>query len=194
MNDDLESFSEPTPEWLQKIIDETCNSIAKATFVDPMAKWRPMNDAPKDGTRILATDGKTIIVTRWGKLNHIPVQGWLFLEVPIDPEDYEQWNPTHWMTLPTPPTCSASGAEPTKNDRFSRFSDEPRASIPKNYKAPLDMRPTRVEIERLRDLAKTVVEANNSFWQEAGGYPDEDDPLDEAIKSLAKAVGEPPRP
>lgn len=69
-----------------------------------MSEWQPIETAPKDGTRILATGDGTTVVTLWGKANHVPLYSWLLLDVPYDPEDYDFWKPTHWQPLPPPPT------------------------------------------------------------------------------------------
>lgn len=69
--------------------------------------WQTIDSAPKDGTRILATCGRHMIVTLWGKANHVPLYSWLFLDIPYDPENYDFWQPTHWMPLPALPATPA---------------------------------------------------------------------------------------
>ena len=62
-------------------------------------KWQPIDTAPKDGTRVLLTDGKFTQIGLWCQ----------WLSVPGNPEEWfyeggRGWNdPTHWMPLPTPP-------------------------------------------------------------------------------------------
>lgn len=65
--------------------------------------WRPIETAPKDGTRILAWGDERMVVTLYGKVSHVPIYGWLLLDVPIDPENVDRWEPTFWMPLPAPP-------------------------------------------------------------------------------------------
>lgn len=70
-----------------------------------MSEWKPIETAPKDGTRFLAVDDTgRMVVTLWGKVSHVPIYFWLLMDVPIDPEDIDMWEPTHWMPLPPPPT------------------------------------------------------------------------------------------
>jgi hypothetical protein len=46
-------------------------------------------------------------------------------------------------------------------------------------------------VNNITELARNVVRANNDFWTEGGGYPEDEDPLDEAVKALADYIGEP---
>jgi hypothetical protein len=46
-------------------------------------------------------------------------------------------------------------------------------------------------VNKITELARNVVRANNDFWTEGGGYPEDEDPLDEAVKALADYIGEP---
>ena len=73
-----------------------------------MSAWRDISTAPKDGEQMLLWDGG-IIVFGWfdGATDY-----WRFLDIftgKIDefPQDQE---PTHWMSLPSPPkdTCTAT--------------------------------------------------------------------------------------
>lgn len=77
------------------------------------AGWRPIETAPKDGTRILAVapdgDGWLIGVAVWCKTPHVPIYGFHFTEG--DPEDWDICRASHWMPLPTPPSASNDGDE-----------------------------------------------------------------------------------
>lgn len=68
-----------------------------------MSKWRPIETAPRDGTRILArkrgASGWCIRRTFWGKTSHVPLYGWNYGR---DVEDLDLWNPTQWMPIVDP--------------------------------------------------------------------------------------------
>jgi hypothetical protein len=78
-------------------------------------KWRPISEAPRDGTRIrgkgplrlrvsqmpgsILAGSRTRVaerVTFWGKTSHVPLYGWNWGR---DPEDQNLWEPTHWCPL-----------------------------------------------------------------------------------------------
>lgn len=73
-----------------------------------MSKWKPISEAPKDGTRILVvrlgnhpTTGEPFepAIAHWFS----DMYGWQ--EDGLDPQDYaDNWELTHWMQLPSPPT------------------------------------------------------------------------------------------
>jgi hypothetical protein len=65
-------------------------------------KWRPIETAPMDETRLLIWDGKMMVTAhRWniGK-------NWLWQADGSDGYECENSfdEPTHWMPLPAPPT------------------------------------------------------------------------------------------
>lgn len=71
-----------------------------------ISPWKPIESAPKDGTQILAFDGQDFRVA-WWKENGEWSQ-WLWQEFHQDgtPEDWRTVaviDPTHWMSLPSPP-------------------------------------------------------------------------------------------
>ena len=64
-----------------------------------MMEWQPIETAPKDGSKVLLTDGdRTEIAHWWGKAQEGFWEVWT-----CEPfyEDFKQ--PTHWMPLPQPP-------------------------------------------------------------------------------------------
>ena len=63
-------------------------------------KWQPIETAPKDGARVLlCASGGAVWMGHWiGRSGAHVINGWTrFNCVDID------WNPTHWMPLPSPP-------------------------------------------------------------------------------------------
>ena len=72
-------------------------------------EWRPIETAPKDGTKVLVYDESYGLPQKaWFGKDHFDEEheGWLF----GDGDDYScglyftPINPTHWMPLPKPPT------------------------------------------------------------------------------------------
>lgn len=87
--------------WADRVLALIPDSIL-ATLPYP-GGWRPIADAPKDGTVFLAwpcvlRDFTAAVETYW--YVHPSVQGWI--TDAIDCNDYE-FEPTHWMPLPSPP-------------------------------------------------------------------------------------------
>ena len=75
-----------------------------------MTTWQPIETAPRDGTRILASNGSKIpFVTSWDETEEIWFTFNLCFEKTTGIElisgkpAYRPWNPTHWMPLPEPP-------------------------------------------------------------------------------------------
>lgn len=78
-----------------------------------MSEWRPIETAPKDGTRFRArriaaeivngSRQRTRRITWWGKASHVPLYGWCHGQ---HWEDVTLWEPTHWVPLPDPPEDS----------------------------------------------------------------------------------------
>jgi hypothetical protein len=62
-------------------------------------RWRPIAEAPRDGTLLLGWDGKEMAIVQAAKWAS---SGWA---VAHDAEDYawSDYAPTHWMPLPPPP-------------------------------------------------------------------------------------------
>lgn len=62
-----------------------------------LGEWRPIEEAPKDGTHLLLSDGENVTTGRFVE------SGWY--ETNSDPADY--WDgslqPTHYRPLPLPP-------------------------------------------------------------------------------------------
>lgn len=84
-------------------VTEVAAALAVARAEGP--QWRPIAEAPKDGTLFLANkNGGATIVGRMGKVKFnvgYPSEGEreTFLMFPSG----LTWNPTHWMPLPAPP-------------------------------------------------------------------------------------------
>jgi hypothetical protein len=71
--------------------------------------WRPIEEAPRDGTPFLAIVDSGLDVRRvsWGKTSHVPIYGFCLRDQ--GPEDSDLCSPTHWMPLPPPPVSSSTG-------------------------------------------------------------------------------------
>lgn len=65
------------------------------------AKWLPIETAPKDGTPILGLAEKEMTVVYWNKLEYSKGLGYWALTVCGDFASSSEWNPTHWLPLPT---------------------------------------------------------------------------------------------
>lgn len=67
-----------------------------ATLPNVPSNWRPIAEAPRDGTSILAchAGGNSVWKIRWGLDGKWGMSGY-----PIF------WEPTHWQPLPSPPTA-----------------------------------------------------------------------------------------
>jgi hypothetical protein len=76
-----------------------------------MNEWQPIETTwpPRDGTRILLTDGDNVFVGYWtGSCefggDRDPVPGWQIFKCDEDYwYSYGAENATHWMPLPEPP-------------------------------------------------------------------------------------------
>ncbi|WP_332692073.1 DUF551 domain-containing protein [Devosia sp.] len=67
--------------------------------------WLPIETAPRDGSRVLLSDGTDVEIAKWGDINMAEKKGWQ-----ISCNADTGWNyyevfyaPTHWAPLPTPP-------------------------------------------------------------------------------------------
>lgn len=73
-----------------------------------MDEWKPIKSAPKDGTEILAWDGKNIWISAWSENSALARKvefDWVVLGS-SGPEfgTCATITPTHWMNLPKPPS------------------------------------------------------------------------------------------
>lgn len=67
------------------------------------ANWRPIAEAPRDGTHIIARrmpedGGCRGRRTWWGKTSHVPLYGWCFA-IPGHAEDVDLWQPDEWHPI-----------------------------------------------------------------------------------------------
>ena len=76
--------------------------------------WQPIETAPKDGSIIILTDGKTVEVGCWSLDLHGKEYPWSFVDdyraqdirsdgVGVSVNGWEETAVTHWMHLPKPP-------------------------------------------------------------------------------------------
>lgn len=82
-----------------------------------MTEWQDISTAPKDGTRILLTDGKWVEAGCWAPALHGENYPWAFVDdfTPLDSADclgvnvnaFDGRYVTHWQPLPPPPTTLA---------------------------------------------------------------------------------------
>lgn len=67
------------------------------------AMWRPIEEAPKDGRRILAVYGGQTRVFQYGKTSHVPLYGFCLADQ--GPEDFDLIDENQikgWQPLPSP--------------------------------------------------------------------------------------------
>jgi len=68
-----------------------------------MSDWQPIETAPKDGTRIIVTNGDEMEFCSWGEINPVDSPDWLGW-VFGSGDDYSVYdqitNATHWMSAP----------------------------------------------------------------------------------------------
>lgn len=81
-------------------------------------EWQPIESAPKDGTKVLISDGEYIWIGQYEKYQHGFNDGkfcWVVFDCAEDTyfsETYELDRVTHWMPLPDapkPPTDESNG-------------------------------------------------------------------------------------
>lgn len=77
----------------------------------PMNEWKPISEAPRDGTEVLVTDGYDVFTARY-KVSNVQNYKPFFCttargEIYNTGYDWENepeyLQVTHWMPLPTPP-------------------------------------------------------------------------------------------
>lgn len=81
-------------------------------------EWKPIESAPKDGTRILLWDGEFMAVAAWQKLDCSADYGWVKGTVwdgNLSDLECEVVNPTHWKPEPAPPEIPRSTAKNAQN-------------------------------------------------------------------------------
>lgn len=79
-----------TPGWCGGIPDCVIAAIMEAAN----GRWRPMSEAPKDYSFVLAIEASGYIhIVQWCCENH-----WRG-------NTDDAWNPAHWQPLPPPPTA-----------------------------------------------------------------------------------------
>lgn len=60
--------------------------------------WKEMQDAPKDGTPLLAVVCGRVRVIQWGKTSHVPLYGWNLADQ--GPENFDLCKPEKWTHFP----------------------------------------------------------------------------------------------
>jgi len=80
--------------------------------------WQPIETAPKDGTRVLISDGKLVEAGCWAPDIHGDEYGWAFVDdysgidtidgaVGVRCNAYQNRYVTHWMPFPGAPQVPA---------------------------------------------------------------------------------------
>lgn len=72
-------------------------------MTSPLLEWRPIDTAPKDGTRVLLSDGVTVWTSFWSDWGGQVKARWE-PEGDADPAAL----PTYWMPFPPPPKAERS--------------------------------------------------------------------------------------
>lgn len=70
-------------------------------------EWKPIETAPRDGTRFRAMVNGRARICAWGKTSHVPIYGFCLADQ--GPEDFDLCEPTDWMPLPPPPATQDQG-------------------------------------------------------------------------------------
>lgn len=89
----------------------TVSAEAKQTIQHVLREyqgWQPIETAPKDGTKVLLTNGSWVETARWANCDErFEGENWQWLLVDCEDGYYnvtaEPNEPTHWMPLPEPP-------------------------------------------------------------------------------------------
>lgn len=107
------SASHVRPEWRDGW--NACFVAAIAALEAEPQGWRPISEAPKDGTRIILTNGNTVAEGEWLHVEPFVKEvrdGEGRYIDQIENEGHDDWidciggmlpPPTHWMPLPPPP-------------------------------------------------------------------------------------------
>lgn len=105
MAESIESPRFPPPD----ITIAEARSIASALREYTESQWRPICEAPKNGSRVLLWAGSRVVIGCWSDESHArrPRPLWVtssgahgFLGVSWDRDN----QPTHWRPLPSPPS------------------------------------------------------------------------------------------
>lgn len=72
-------------------------------MTSPLLEWRPIDTAPKDGTRVLLSEGADVDIGAWADWGG-KAACW---ETDVDAVKWDQrrrhFEPAYWMPLPSPP-------------------------------------------------------------------------------------------
>lgn len=91
---------------LNAIADQRINGPFVPVVLEGISGWKPIDTAPKDGSRIILTDGVSVDAAEWDF-----IEEWVKnVESSTGFNYYSKfYAPTHWMPLPTPSGCGATG-------------------------------------------------------------------------------------
>lgn len=107
--------------WLA-LIQGFRNNLLERLAGQSGERWRPIDSAPKDGTRLWLfwpgcgpDDSQSV---GWW---HESIHGCWWM----DHADTERQDPTHWMPLPAPPVSSSVAAQPEKEEGATSVAASP---------------------------------------------------------------------
>ena len=108
MSETDEQFVEKVRWWIYSGAGSLEDKDRLFTLVNRGAavQWRPIEEAPKDGTCFLAVVDGTVRTVAYGKTSHVPIYG--FCVADQGPEDFDLCHPTHFIPLPPPPAGATS--------------------------------------------------------------------------------------
>ena len=89
-----------------------------AVLEDALNPWQPIETAPKDETKVLISNGVWVVTAKYGLSSNCDnwdegkVSWWDCLEEECDDSWYNtEFEPTHWMPLPNPPSVACEDEE-----------------------------------------------------------------------------------
>ena len=93
-----ESFANVSPRLLRMATPDEC-AEAGIEYIEPPARWLPIESAPKDGSRILIKKYGTVFVAGWGYVVD-DIYGWVIVnDCYLEHSDNLLWMDLHRINL-----------------------------------------------------------------------------------------------